>query len=172
MSNVNSTNQNTIIVGDFNLDHSKKYDVTYSHKNYFTTLNEEFDQLQLLQIVNFHTWSRVINSTLCSSIIDHIYIRDTTIITNLCSIAPPFGDHLLITFTIRSLRSSNSSSYKRNWKNYNKSILNENLAHQDWDLEHDDVQACWNSFESKLVEIVDKLAPPELSLQKQNIKIK
>ena len=168
---INNTNQNTIIVGDFNLDHSKKYDVTYSHKNYFTTLNEEFDQLQLLQIVNFHTWSRVINSTLCSSIIDHIYTRDTTLITNLCSIAPPFGDHLLITFTIRSLRSSNSSSYKRNWKNYNKSILNENLAHQDWDLEHDEVQACWNSFESKLVKIIDKLAPPELSLQKQNIKI-
>ena len=96
-----AVNRNTIVIGDFNLNHKKRYDVNYSHKNYFTKLNEAFESLDLIQLVNFDTWSRFINNIRHSSIIDHIYVKNPIAITNLSSVIPPFGDHCLIMFNIR-----------------------------------------------------------------------
>ena len=74
MINAN-TNPNSIIIGDFNLDYSKKFDISYSHKHYFTALEDTLSNQSLIQLVNFPTWSRSINGVECSSIIDHICER-------------------------------------------------------------------------------------------------
>ena len=157
-----NTNHNTIVLGDFNLDHRKKHDINYSHKHYFSALNETFVPLNLHQIVSFDTWSRVVNNSLRFSILDHIYAKDVTRKTNLSSHTPPFGDHLLISFEIASSKMMKNEIRKRNWKTYSKEKLIENLSKVDWNIEFDDVQSFWNCFESKLVEIIDKLAPLEL----------
>ena len=70
----NASNPNTIILGDFNLDHAKKFDVTYSHKLYFRALNETIPEFH--QIVTFATWSRTVNNIIKESILDHIYTKN------------------------------------------------------------------------------------------------
>ena len=46
-------------------------------------------------IVNFTTWFRLVGLLLRSSILDHIYHKDPTVIKDLKSIEPFFGDHLV-----------------------------------------------------------------------------
>ena len=160
-----NTNQNSIIIGDFNLDYSKKFDISYSHKHYLTALEDVLSEQGLIQLVNFPTWSRSINSVQCSSIIDHIYVKDPTKLTTLLPIVPPFGDHTLILFSIRSTKIPIKDTYKRYWKSYTKDHLISSLRNVDWIIKHDDVQSYWNTFESRLVEIVDALVPIEKSTQ-------
>ena len=92
----------------------------YSHKHYFSALNEMFVPQNFHQIVSFDTWSRVVNNTLRCSILDHIYVKDVTRITNLSSHTPTFGDHLLLSFEIASSKMMETEIQKRNWKTYSK----------------------------------------------------
>ena len=156
-----ATNPQTILIGDFNLDYNKKYDVQYSHKHYFNKLDELIDAKNLIQIVNFDTWSRNINNTLKSSLLDHIYLSNPTKASNLNSIIPPFGDHVLITFAINSESKLNQEVFKRNWRNYSKHLLIEKLNSENLHIDTDDVQTYWNCFESILIDIVDQIAPLE-----------
>ena len=149
-------------MGDFNLDQGKNLDTDYSHKNYFVSLNEAFMPLNLIQLVNFETWSRVINNTFCSSIIDHVYTRDPTKINSIYPITPPFGDHCLIIIEMQINQKVKQDAYRRNWKKYNKENLINVLSQVNWQIECDSVQSYWNSFESKLIEVVDILAPIEI----------
>ena len=48
---------------------------------------------------------------------------------------------------------------KRNWKFYTKEKLLAKLSTVNWSINNDDVQSYWNSFESKLIEVVDDLCP-------------
>ena len=50
----------------------------------------------LFQMINFTTWSRVINGVKKESVLDHVYVNCAAIIKNITSIEPTFGDHLLI----------------------------------------------------------------------------
>ena len=157
----NSINSNAVVLGDFNLNHNKRFDINYSHKNYFRLMNEKFETLNLIQIVTFDTWSRFINNTLHSSTLDHIYVKNPVLIDNLTSSVPPFGDHCLILFNIKANKRQMKSSLKRNWKLYSKEKLITELSLINWSIENDDVQSYWNSFESKLIEIVDNIFPLE-----------
>ena len=47
---------------------------------------------------------------------------------------------------------------KRDWRSYNNLNLLDRLKAIEWDYEIDQVQQCWNSFESKLVAVVDNIA--------------
>ena len=158
------TNKNTILIGDFNLDYNKRSDIFYSHKHYFAALEATLNPFNLIQIINFDTWSRLINNVYCSSLLDHVYVSDPLETTNITQIIPPFGDHLLITFELGSNKTANKTFYKRNWKAYNKDILLNHLNNTCWSIDLDDVQSYWNLFESKLVEIVDIVAPLESKL--------
>ena len=55
----------------------------------------------------------------------------------------------------------NQDAYRRNWRKYNKEKLINVLSQVNWQIEYDNVQSYWNSFESKLIEVVDILAPIE-----------
>ena len=68
-------NRNTIFLGDFNVDQRKNLGPQYGHKLYFESLRNAFKQHNLIQIVTFNTLSRVINNTIKSSTIDHIYLK-------------------------------------------------------------------------------------------------
>ena len=128
----NAINNSTIVMGDFNLNYAKKFDMNYSHKNYFTKLNESFDSKDLIQIVNFDTWSRQINGTHHSSILDHVYVKNPININNLSSLTPPFGDHLLISFNLKAKFKKENQSLKRNWKLYSKDLLITKLSNVNW----------------------------------------
>ena len=70
----NAITANTLLLGDFNLDWAKKHLDDYSHKNYFEDMDTRLDQFDLVQVVDFITWSRTVNGDLKTSILDHITI--------------------------------------------------------------------------------------------------
>ena len=58
-------------MGDFNLDYNKVYDDNYSYKNLFDDFEDRLSMFNLVQMVNFVTWSRMVGSTVKLSILDH-----------------------------------------------------------------------------------------------------
>ena len=65
-------------------------------KAYYQELINVFDPLNLIQMVNFVTWKRLINGMWRTSIIDHVYTNDVTTISNLKPVDTLIGDHVLI----------------------------------------------------------------------------
>ena len=49
----------------------------------------------LIQIVTETTWSRIINGIKKESLIDHIYVNDSSTVANVRFEVPTFGDHVL-----------------------------------------------------------------------------
>ena len=82
----NLNGRKIIIAGDFNLDDSKRYSHSYTNRNLFEILNSTFDDLNLIQLVEFPTWQRIINNVKKESIIDHVYVHDPTIVKNITHI--------------------------------------------------------------------------------------
>ena len=83
-------------MGDYNLDYAKRHDVNYDRKNYFELFEEKLGDLNLIQMVKFVTWSRLVGLVLRSSILDHIYVNGVNLIRNVNHERPCFGDHELI----------------------------------------------------------------------------
>ena len=90
-------------------------------------------------MVEFNTWSRVVNGSIKESILDHVYIKDVTSISNLGSTTLEVGDHKLVTFNISSTAPTAKTVFKRNWTKYNKENLINELLSCDFSLEMDDV---------------------------------
>ena len=155
----NSMTKNTIVLGDFNLDDSKRYNIDYPYKNLFLDFDETLSDFGLIQLVKFTTWSRLVNHTLKSSILDHIYTSDSTTVDSVTSFSPNFGDHLMVNFNLNLKSLPPTEITKRNWTHYSKTALCNELSAVDWDLGINDVQQYWNVFENLLVNIVDKVAP-------------
>ena len=70
------------------------YDNNYCHKNLFNDFEEELSAFNLIQMVNFVTWSIMVGLERSSSILYHIYVRDPTVMLNLKFTEPFFGDHV------------------------------------------------------------------------------
>ena len=148
-----------MILGDFNLDFRKKDDVNYSNADLFNIWDSRFDGLGLLQLVKFSTWSRMVGMTLRSSILDHIYVNDVTLVTNISQLKPIFGDHKLVMAELCSNRPQPKITFRRDWRHYSKDKLNNLLSETEWSNTAVDVQELWGDFETKLIKIVDELAP-------------
>ena len=155
----NPNGRKIIIAGDFNLDEDNRYSTSYRYKNLFNIQNAIFDNHHLIQIIEFHTWQRVINNVIRKSILDHVYVKDPTHVFNLYSIEPLVGDHKLIIFEILHKHEPAKIILKRNWQQYSPTSLLNELASTDFDIIADDVQSMWNRFENALLPIIDKLAP-------------
>ena len=87
-------------MGDFNLDENKRHSVDYRYKNLFDLQNETFDALNLIQLVEFPTWQRVINNVKKESTLDHLYVQDPTIVNQISCVTPLIGDHNIIIYNI------------------------------------------------------------------------
>ena len=101
----------------------------------------------------------MVGQTLRSSILDHVYYTDPTVIRNLRSLSPFFGDHLMVEFCINGPKPNKQVVQRRDWHRYSGGLLNEKLSTIDWDIEFDDVQSQWNYIESKLIVIIDEIVP-------------
>ena len=106
------------MLGDFNLNYAKINDVDYSHVRYFDDFDDTLNDENLVQIIEFPTWSRVINNSLVESTIDHIYVKDPMIVEEIHSIKPIFGDHLLISITVGWGGGAKVESINRDWRKY------------------------------------------------------
>ena len=155
----NAFNDNTLLLGDMNLDWSKKWLNSYQFKAYFDDMDLVLNDLNLTQVVNFPTWSRSVNNIHKESTLDHIYCQNPLNIINLHSLKPHFGDHLMISFDIEGKLPRPVYAYKRSWVNYSKGSLCTILAGVNWNIDDDSVQDYWNTFENKLINVVDGLIP-------------
>ena len=70
----------------------------------------------LIQMVDFATWSRMVGPKLRSSILDHIYVKDPVIIRNLKSTPPYFGDHLVVEFCVKGTKNKPKTEKRRDWR--------------------------------------------------------
>jgi hypothetical protein len=61
-----------LLLGNSNLDWSKKSSNKYPFKAYFEDMNEMLSDLTLCLLVNFPTWSRLINGVHKKSVIDQL----------------------------------------------------------------------------------------------------
>ena len=91
---------NMVLLGDFNLDYNKLHDVNYARKILFEDFQSELEHLELIQLVKFETWSRIVGFTMRESILDHIYVKDPTTINDVKGMTPVLGDHKMIIFHI------------------------------------------------------------------------
>ena len=163
-------NNDTVLVGDLNLDWRKKGEVGYQFKNYFNYFEEKLGDTNFVQMVDFSTWSRMVNNLLRESIIDHVYSTKPTTIQDLTSKRPFFGDHQMVIFKITTEKPEQNLSFRRSWQNYSKDNLLNLLKETDWSTHADTVQATWDIFENKLINIVDNLVPETKFLSNVTIK--
>ena len=112
-----------ILLGDFNLNFDKKNDINYSHASYFDDFEHVLSDKNMIQLIEFPTWSRIINNVLIESLLDHIYVKDPTTVCEIQSTKPLFGDHLLVSVTLRLERKVYVSSLRRDWRKYSKEVL-------------------------------------------------
>ena len=146
-------------MGDLNLDLNRRYDVDYCYKNLFDDFELHLETLNLLQLVNFDTWSRMVGTTLRSSRLDHIYVKNVGLIYDILLISPCFGDHKLIMMQMCIVRPTPRTSIRRSWYKYSPELLCAGLSVVDWSNTATDVQGVWNDFEYKLIMIIDELVP-------------
>ena len=114
----NAFTKSTVFLGDLNLDYNRRFDVDYGSSGLFDDFELHLDALNLLQLVNFDTWSRMVGSNLRSSCLDHIYVREIDLVHNITHVKPCFGDHELIMFYIDVVRPPPRTTVSGNWKNY------------------------------------------------------
>ena len=91
----------------------------------------------LIQIVNFKTWSRVINGVKKESLLYHIYTNDITLLNNFHFETPIFGDHVIAIVTIplkNSIRPSTNCVTRRDWRSYSVSTVIEAYAAVDFTI--------------------------------------
>ena len=150
---------NTIVLGDFNLDFKMQFRNDYTHKHLFNSLNAITERLHFIQLVDFPTWSRYIKNNHKDSILDHVYTNNLSLVNNCTSITPNFGDHLLIILELTLVRQPVKNITRRNWRNYNKQLLLNELLNAPFEINCTSVQQYWNMFENTLINVVDKIIP-------------
>ena len=62
--------------------------------------NQQNETLNLIQIIDFPTWKRIVDNVRKESILDHVYVQDPTFVTNINSFVPTIGDHVMIIIDI------------------------------------------------------------------------
>ena len=155
----NSFNYNTVLIGDFNLNENKKHDVNYSHAGLYEMLDEKLSHLNVVQLVNFDTWSRSVGTSHQSSLLDHIYVIRPDLVQNITHKTPCFGDHELVMATLNGRKIHQKTTLQRDWRGYSKELLLDKLRRVNWVNEETTVQEIWNDFEVKLIGIVDEIIP-------------
>ena len=120
-------NTETVFLGDFNLDYRRIKDDNFVHKNLFADFDEALLNLNVIQLIDFVTWSRIVGTVLKESILDHIYTQNPTSISNIYSIMPLFGDHRMIIFNVNEPRPKPEVQLRRDWRKYSKELLCDEL---------------------------------------------
>jgi exonuclease III len=154
------TGADTLIVGDFNLDYRKRNDVSYHLRHLYEEWITFEQEHQLLQMVDFATWQRTNGNQIISSILDHVYTNNISLIESVEEAGYVVGDHCpVITTLTRRSRSLTSTKTVRDWKKYSPELLLTELGKQSWEIELESVQDFNDELEQRLMTVVDKLVP-------------
>ena len=61
-----------IMLGDFNVDDGERLDSNYSYSNFFDDVDETFWDSNIIQLIDFVTWTTLVNNLSKSLILDHL----------------------------------------------------------------------------------------------------
>jgi len=157
-----ATTNNTVLLGDMNLDENKRYAVNYGQRSLFQDFDEIIGHHQYTQHVTETTWERVIENRVKSSVIDHIYSTNSTSVEKVTYKDTSYGDHRLILMRTSDVaKIERSVIRRRSWRKYSSELLVEELRKVKWQTEIENIQELWNSFEQEITTVVDKIAPLE-----------
>ena len=70
--------KNCLVLGNFNLDVRMELRNHYLYKVPFNLLTTFINKTNLVQLVNFETWTRTINGVRKESTLDHVYVINVT----------------------------------------------------------------------------------------------
>ena len=90
---------------------------------------------------------------------DHVYVQCATTISKIKEINPTLGDHVLVLLKLEQKNKLRNFLVRRDWRHYNDARLVSTMSTIQWELGIAQVQPFWNSFEAKLIAVVDELAP-------------
>ena len=157
---------NSVVMGDFNLDARMEGIGSYNLKALLLNLTEFALENKLCQIINFSTWSRIINGTKKESLLDHVYVNNIASVKDVHYVEPVFGDHVLLMIKLQfRLETNEILKATRNWRAYNSDtmnmLINSTLIASGCDWPALGVQDHWNVLENCLINVVDYLAPLE-----------
>ena len=76
----------------------------------------------------------MVGNVIRTSILDHIYVTDPTVVSGLKFTHPYFGDHVMIEFCVNAINVRNEPIKMRDWHNFSKELLNERLLNADWTM--------------------------------------
>ena len=85
-----------IVMGDFNLDARMAHNQDYTQKALLNILIEFSYSKNLMQIIDFTTWSRSIKGNLKQSLLDHVYVSNFAMVEDAIFEVPTFGDHVFV----------------------------------------------------------------------------
>jgi exonuclease III len=152
----------SVILGDFNLDHNRRGDPSYHHSRLYELWKETETRHQLLQLVDFPTWSRIDRGTLKTSVLDHVYTNNNGLIDTISELSVITSDHCPILVTLSSkIQTRARKTLIRNWRDYTKEKLVSTLTQQDWAVKCIEVEDFYDALEQKIMVVFDKLVPLE-----------
>jgi hypothetical protein len=159
--------ENTIILGDFNLDINKLNDETYYEIHSLRDLVKFKNDNSLRQEIEENTWSRNILGVVKSLRIDHVYCTEDIKVIEKTVTPEAYSDHDVVIVNIRiegETKEEERLFWSRDWYGYDRNKLVEELKRHNWHTNINDAQDYCNWLEEKLINIIDKLAP--LTLRK------
>ena len=146
-----------VILGDFNIDYLKMGTLNNFYYNELARMEQANGLTQLVKEV---TWSRLYEGSYRSSLLDHCYLSDLHTLKNVKLLEAEISDHtpIMIELAVNKI-SEKRTILKRNWNNYSRDLLLEELRKIDWNIDCIEVQDINNELEQKLLTVVDKLVP-------------
>ena len=153
------------ILGDINVDLLKR-DCTSGR--YYDVLETMCDKNSLEQLIHHPTRTQTLNTTngwvIQESLLDHIYTSDYLSVNKCGGMHLSSSDHLAIYITYQSSDKKSSEKkiiYKRDHRGYTKHAMATLCNAEDWSSVYrtTEVQEGYNIVESKLLKIINSLAP-------------
>ena len=150
-------------MGDFNLDENKINSREYAFKHHFHDMAEIWENINMVQLVDFDTWSRKVNDQLRTSRLDHIYTNNSIIIDTPKGVDTLVGDHLLVMVNVNTCsKHVQKIIHYRDWSNYTEGALVEALLKMEFNTLITPVQELSNNIERNIITVVDEIAPMKM----------
>ena len=101
----------------------------YCNKLLLNKLTLFATESNLVQVVDFNTWSCTVKGIKKESLLDHVYLNNYSIFSSVYFETPIFGDHALVItkLCLKSVPNNDNISLKRKWSDYSTQKLRDLL---------------------------------------------
>lgn len=152
--------EQTLVLGDFNVDYNKIFSENYHQRREADLLLEWKTNNHLIQLVEFPTWRRIIQSKLVESCLDHCYTMDPTIIESVGNAHVIISDHVPVIISTKNKKHVKwEIKCVRNWRKYDPDGWCEELSKENWDIQHALVDDFSEELEQKIKTALERHLP-------------